>query len=318
MSQKILITGGAGFLGIHLCERLIAQNHEVICVDNFFSGSMQNIEHLLDNENFKLIHHDVTIPLPQQTDIDEIYNLACPASPKYYQQNPIATLKTNVLGAINMLELAKEQNCKILQASTSEIYGDPEQHPQIEYYRGNVNHLGERGCYDEGKRCAETLFIDYKKQHNITIKIIRIFNTYGPRMQPHDGRVISNFIMQALQNQPISIYGSGYQTRCFCYVDELINGAIRMMNSRDDFTGPVNIGNPEEITMLNLAKIIIELTASKSEIVFKSLPQDDPARRQPNISLAAKELDWNPQITLETGLIKTITYFDKLLSQHKG
>jgi len=310
MKKRILITGGAGFIGSHLCEKLLGDGNEVICVDNFFTGSKQNIIHLLDNSYFEIIRHDITFPL--YVEVDEIYNLACPASPVYYSFDPIQTTKTSVMGAINMLGLAKRLKIKILQASTSEVYGDPEVHPQLESYRGNVNPIGPRACYDEGKRCAETLFFDYYRQLKIKIKVIRIFNTYGPKMQPDDGRVISNFIVQALKNKDITIYGDGSQTRSFCYVDDLVNGIIKMMNSRDEFVGPVNLGNPNEFTILELAKKIIKLINSKSKIIYKPLPEDDPKQRQPNIELAKKELNWQPKIQLEKGLIKTINYFNKL------
>ncbi len=310
--KKILITGGAGFLGSHLSERLLNEGNEVICLDNYFTGSKDNILHLLDNPYFELVRHDVT--MPYFVEVDEIYNLACPASPVHYQYNPIKTTKTSVMGAINMLGLAKRVNAKILQASTSEIYGDPQVHPQPESYWGNVNTLGPRSCYDEGKRCAETLFMDYHLQNDVAIKIIRIFNTYGPRMNPSDGRVVSNFIVQALNNKNITIFGEGLQTRSFQYVDDLIEGMIRMMNSRDSFNGPVNIGNPHEFTMLELAEAVIKLTGSKSEIIHLPLPKDDPSKRKPDISLAKKELNgWEPKIQLEEGLTETISYFKELL-----
>lgn len=312
MKKRILVTGGAGFIGSHLCERLLNEGNEVICVDNYFTGSKQNIIHLIDNPYFEIIRHDITFPL--YVEVDEIYNLACPASPVYYSFDPIQTTKTSVMGAINMLGLAKRLKIKILQASTSEIYGDPEVHPQPESYRGNVNPIGPRACYDEGKRCAETLFFDYYRQLRIKIKVIRIFNTYGPKLQPDDGRVISNFIVQALKNKDITIYGDGSQTRSFCYVDDLVEGIIKMMNSRDDFVGPVNLGNPTEFTILNLAKKIIKLTDSKSNIIYNSLPEDDPKQRQPNIELAHKELKWEPKIQLDEGLKKTINYFERLLN----
>lgn len=307
MKKRILVTGGAGFLGSHLCERLLKEDNEVICVDNFFTGAKRNIVHLLGNPYFEVIRHDITFPL--YVEVDEIYNLACPASPIHYQFDPVQTTKTSVLGSINMLGLAKRLKIKILQASTSEVYGDPEVHPQDESYRGNVNAIGPRACYDEGKRCAETLFFDYHRQHNLKIKVVRIFNTYGPRMHPNDGRVVSNFIVQALKGDNITIYGNGSQTRSFCFVDDLIDGMIRLMNSRDDFTGPVNIGNTEEFTILELAEKVIELTKSKSKLIFKPLPQDDPLQRKPDISLAKKELGWNPKVNLEKGLKKTIEYF---------
>jgi UDP-glucuronate decarboxylase len=309
--MTILITGGAGFLGSHLCDRLINEGHEVLCVDNFFTGSKKNIEHLLPHPKFELLRHDVTFPL--FAEVDEIYNLACPASPIHYQFDPVQTTKTSVHGAINMLGLAKRLNAKILQASTSEVYGDPAVHPQTEDYWGNVNPIGIRSCYDEGKRCAETLFFDYWRQHQLRIKVIRIFNTYGPRMHPKDGRVVSNFIMQALKGEDITIFGDGSQTRSFCYVDDLIDGMIKMMRSPDVLTGPVNLGNSNEFTMLDLAQKVIELTKSKSNLVFKPLPQDDPKQRQPDITLAKKELDWKPSVELEAGLMKTIAYFKGLI-----
>ena len=309
--KKILVTGGAGFVGSHLCERLLNEGNEVYCLDNFFTGQKENVIHLLDNPYFELIRHDVTAPFFIET--DEIYNLACPASPIHYQYNAIKTMKTSVMGAINMLGLAKRVNAKILQASTSEVYGDPLVHPQPESYWGHVNPIGERACYDEGKRSAETLFLNYHKQNNVKIKIIRIFNTYGPKMHPNDGRVVSNFIVQALQNQDITVYGQGNQTRSFQYVDDLIEGMIRLMNSKDSFTGPVNIGNPIEFTILELAQKVIELTGSKSKIIYQPLPSDDPMQRQPDISLAKKELDWSPKVNLDAGLIKTIDYFKTII-----
>ncbi|MBF2707569.1 UDP-glucuronic acid decarboxylase family protein [Flavobacterium soyangense] len=309
--KKILVTGGAGFVGSHLCERLLKEGNEVYCLDNFFTGQKQNILHLLDNPYFELIRHDVTAPY--FIEADEIYNLACPASPIHYQHNPIKTIKTSVMGAINMLGLAKRINAKILQASTSEVYGDPHIHPQPESYWGNVNPIGERSCYDEGKRCAETLFMDYHKQNNVKIKIIRIFNTYGPKMHPDDGRVVSNFIVQALKNQDITVYGKGQQTRSFQYVDDLVEGMIRMMASPDQFTGPVNMGNPNEFTILELAEKVIELTGSNSKIIYKPLPSDDPMMRQPDISQAKKELKWSPKIELDEGLIKTIEFFKSVI-----
>ena len=311
MKKRILVTGGAGFLGSHLCDRLIEQGNDVICIDNLFTGSKDNIRHLMGNPYFEFIRHDVTEPI--YVEVDQIYNLACPASPIHYQYDPIKTGKTSVLGALHTLGLAKRAHARILQASTSEVYGDPEIHPQPESYRGCVNPIGIRSCYDEGKRMAETLFFDYHRQHQVDIKVIRIFNTYGPRMNTHDGRVVSNFIVQALKNENITIYGSGEQTRSFCYVDDLIEGMIRMMNSRDGFTGPVNIGNPGEFTMLELAQKIIDLTGSSSKIVFEPLPQDDPMQRRPVIDLAKKELSWEPTVNLEEGLKKTIAYFDDLL-----
>ena len=311
MKKRILVTGGAGFLGSHLCDRLIEQGNDVICIDNLFTGSKDNIRHLMGNPYFEFIRHDVTEPI--YVEVDQIYNLACPASPIHYQYDPIKTGKTSVLGALHTLGLAKRVHARILQASTSEVYGDPEIHPQPESYRGCVNPIGIRSCYDEGKRMAETLFFDYHRQHQVDIKVIRIFNTYGPRMNTHDGRVVSNFIVQALKNENITIYGSGEQTRSFCYVDDLIEGMIRMMNSRDGFTGPVNIGNPGEFTMLELAQKIIDLTGSSSKIVFEPLPQDDPMQRRPVIDLAKKELSWEPTVNLEEGLKKTIAYFDDLL-----
>ena len=311
MKKRILITGGAGFLGSHLCERLLNEGNEIICADNFFTGDKANIAHLLDNPYFELLRHDVTFPL--YVEVDEIYNLACPASPVHYQFDPVQTTKTSVMGAINMLGLAKRTKAKILQASTSEVYGDPEVHPQPESYRGSVNTIGIRACYDEGKRCAETLFFDYYRQNKVDIKVMRIFNTYGPKMNPNDGRVVSNFIVQALKDQDITMFGDGKQSRSFCYVDDLIDGMIRLMNSRDGFTGPVNIGNPIEFTMLELAEKIIQITGSSSKIIFEPLPQDDPLQRQPVIDLAKKELDWQPHIQLEEGLRKTIAYFKDVI-----
>ncbi|VXB03256.1 dTDP-glucose 4,6-dehydratase [Flavobacterium sp. 9R] len=309
--KKILVTGGAGFVGSHLCERLLNEGNEVYCLDNFFTGQKKNVVHLLDNPYFELIRHDVTTPFFIET--DEIYNLACPASPIHYQHNPIKTIKTSVMGAINMLGLAKRVNAKILQASTSEVYGDPLVHPQPESYWGHVNPIGERSCYDEGKRCAETLFIDYHKQNNVKIKIIRIFNTYGPRMDPNDGRVVSNFIVQALQNQDITIYGKGQQTRSFQYVDDLVEGMIKLMDTPDHFTGPVNVGNPNEFTILELAEKVIQLTGSKSKLIYQPLPSDDPMMRQPDITIAKKELDWSPKIQLDEGLIETIKFFESII-----
>jgi len=305
---KILVTGGAGFLGSHLCERLLVAGHEVLCVDNFFTGSKKNVAHLMHYFNFEVMRHDVTFPL--YVEVNQIYNLACPASPIHYQYDPVQTTKTSVHGAINMLGLAKRLNARILQASTSEVYGDPEIHPQIENYWGRVNPIGMRSCYDEGKRCAETLFFDYWRQHKIEIKVMRIFNTYGPKMYPNDGRVVSNFIIQALRGEPLSIYGDGLQTRSFCYVDDLIDAMILMMSSQVDFTGPLNIGNPSEINMLELAELVIKLTSSKSKLVFKPLPQDDPRQRKPNIELAKAQLGgWEPKVCLLDGLRETIKYF---------
>lgn len=312
MQRRVLVTGGAGFLGSHLCERLLSEGCDVLCVDNFFTGSKDNIKHLLSNPHFELMRHDVTFPL--YVEVDEIYNLACPASPVHYQFDPVQTTKTSVHGAINMLGLAKRLKAKILQASTSEVYGDPEMHPQPEEYWGRVNPIGIRSCYDEGKRCAETLFFDYYRQHNLQIKVARIFNTYGPRMHPNDGRVVSNFIVQALRGDSITIYGDGSQTRSFCYVDELIQGLICLMATQDDFTGPVNLGNPNEFTMLELAEKVKELTGSASPISFKPLPSDDPRQRQPDITLAKEKLDWNPELSLEKGLTRTIDYFRKILA----
>jgi UDP-glucuronate decarboxylase len=310
--KRILVTGGAGFLGSHLCDKLLKEGNDVLCVDNFFTGRKGNIHHLLGNKNFEFIRHDVTFPL--FVEVDEIYNLACPASPIHYQFDPVQTTKTSVLGAINMLGLAKRLKIKILQASTSEVYGDPEIHPQPESYKGSVNPIGIRACYDEGKRCAETLFFDYHRQHKVKIKVMRIFNTYGPRMHPNDGRVVSNFIVQALRGEEITMYGNGLQTRSFCYVDDLIEGMFKLMNSSEGFTGPVNIGNPGEFTMIELAEKIIQLTGSTSKIKFLPLPQDDPMQRKPIIDIAKKELDWNPQIPLAEGLKKTIQYFKKEIS----
>ena len=315
MRKRILITGGAGFIGSHLCEKLLNEGNEVICVDNFFSGSKQNITHLLDNPYFEIIRHDITFPL--YVEVDEIYNLACPGSPIYYRFDPVQTTKTSVIGAINMLGLAKRLKIKILQASTSEVYGDPKVHPQPESYCGNVNPIGLRACYDEGKRCAETLFFDYYRELKIKIKVVRIFNTYGPKMQLDDGRVVSNFIIQSLKNKNITIYGDGKQTRSFCYIDDLIDGMIKMMDSGEKFVGPVNLGNPDELTILDLAKQIIELTHSKSKIIYKAFLDDDPKQRQPNINLAKKELKWEPKIHFEEGIKKTIDYFERLLSNEK-
>ena len=313
MGRRVLVTGGGGFLGSYLCEKLIEQGNEVICVDNFYTGSRRNIYHLLDEPRFELIRHDVTFPL--FVEVDEIYNLACPASPIHYQKNPAQTVKTCVHGAINMLGLAKRTGAKILQSSTSEVYGDPNVHPQVEEYWGNVNPIGIRSCYDEGKRCAETLFNCYRMQCGLPIKIIRIFNTYGPRMHPNDGRVVSNFILQALKNEDITIYGDGSQTRSFCYRDDLVDGMMRMMNTPDDVTGPVNIGNPGEFTILQLAEMVIKLTDSKSKLIRMPLPADDPKQRKPDITKAKKLLNWEPVTPLEEGLVKTIEYFDKLLKE---
>ena len=309
--KRILVTGGAGFLGSHLCERLLADGHDVLCVDNFFTGSRENIFPLLDHKRFELMRHDVTFPL--YVEVDEIFNLACPASPIHYQHDPVQTTKTSVHGAINMLGLAKRLGAKIFQASTSEVYGDPTIHPQTEDYRGHVNPIGPRACYDEGKRCAETLFFDYYRQHNLRIRVARIFNTYGPRMHINDGRVVSNFIVQALKNEPITIYGDGSQTRAFCYVDDLIEGCVRLMNAPDEVTGPVNLGNPVEMSIRELATRVIELTGSRSQILTKPLPVDDPLQRCPDISLARRLLDWEPKVPLEQGLTKCIAYFDDLL-----
>ena len=314
--KRILVTGGAGFIGSHLCEKLLNEGNEVICLDNFFTGSKSNIIHLINNPYFELIRHDITAPF--YIEADEIYNLACPASPIHYQYNPIKTIKTSVMGAINMLGLAKRIKARVLQASTSEVYGDPIVHPQPEEYWGNVNPIGLRSCYDEGKRCAETLFMDYYNQNKVRIKIIRIFNTYGPRMLPNDGRVVSNFIVQALKGSDLTIYGDGSQTRSFQYVDDLTDGMVRMMNTPDNFTGPVNLGNPNEFSMLELAKEIIDITGSKSKLIFKPLPQDDPKQRQPDITLAKEKLNgWEPKIQLREGLVKTVHYFDELLKASK-
>jgi UDP-glucuronate decarboxylase len=311
--QKILVTGGAGFLGSHLCERLLKEGHDVLCVDNFFTGTKQNIAHLLSNPYFELLRHDITFPL--YVEVDQIYNLACPASPVHYQFDPVQTTKTSVHGAINVLGLARRVKAKIFQASTSEVYGDPEIHPQTEDYWGRVNPIGIRSCYDEGKRCAETLFFDYHRQHNLEIKVARIFNTYGPRMHPNDGRVVSNFIVQALRGDDITIFGSGNQTRSFCYVDDLVDGFVRFMDSPTELTGPINLGNPGEFTMLELAEKVISITQSKSKLVFKPLPEDDPKQRQPNIDLAKKHLDWEPKVGLDDGLKMTVEYFRKILSE---
>lgn len=310
--NKVLVTGGAGFLGSHLCDRLIQDGHDVLCVDNFFTGSKTNIAHLMGKTHFELMRHDVTFPL--YVEVNQIFNLACPASPVFYQQDPVQTTKTSVHGAINMLGLAKRVRAKILQASTSEVYGDPEVHPQPEAYWGKVNPIGIRSCYDEGKRCAETLFFDYWRQHQLQIKVVRIFNTYGPRMQPNDGRVVSNFIMQALRNEDITIYGTGEQTRSFCYVTDLIEAMVQAMNTGPDLTGPVNIGNPVEFTMIELAELVLRLTGSKSKLIYKDLPQDDPKQRKPDIGLAQSTLNWNPKVQLEDGLKETISYFRKIIS----
>ena len=307
MRKQVLVTGGAGFVGSHLCDRLLAQGHDVLCVDNFFTGVKDNIAHLVGEPRFELMRHDVTFPL--HVEVDEIYNLACPAAPVHYQFDPVQTAKTSVHGAINMLGLAKRVKAKILQASTSEVYGDPNVHPQTEDYWGNVNPIGTRSCYDEGKRCAETLFFDYHRQHKLRIKVARIFNTYGPRMHPNDGRVVSNFIVQALRGEPITIYGRGEQTRSFCYVDDLVEALVRLMASGEPFTGPVNLGNPAEFTILELARMVLELTGSKSELVYKPLPEDDPMQRRPDITLAARELGWKPTVPVREGLRRTIDYF---------
>jgi UDP-glucuronate decarboxylase len=310
LRKRVLVTGGAGFLGSFLCERLLAKDCDVVCVDNFYTGTKRNIVHLLNNPYFELIRHDITFPL--YLEVDEIYNFACPASPIHYQNDPVQTTKVNVHGSINMLGLAKRTKAKILQASTSEVYGDPAVHPQTEAYWGNVNCIGIRSCYDEGKRCAETLFFDYYRQHKLNIRVVRIFNTYGPRMHPNDGRVVSNFILQALRGENLTVYGDGHQTRSFCYVDDMIEGVIRMMNTPDDFTGPVNLGNPEEYRIVDLAEKIIRLTQSKSKIVFKKLPEDDPLQRKPDIELAKTKLQWQPKMQLEEGLKQTIDYFKSL------
>jgi UDP-glucuronate decarboxylase len=315
MTKKILVTGGAGFLGSHLCERLLEQGHEVLCVDNYFTGAKANIRHLLEHPQFELMRHDVTFPL--YVEVDEIYNLACPASPIHYQHDPVQTTKTSVHGAINMLGLAKRVGAKILQASTSEVYGDPSVHPQRESYWGNVNPIGIRSCYDEGKRCAETLFFDYHRQHKVAIKVMRIFNTYGPRMHPNDGRVVSNFIVQALKGDPITIYGEGQQTRSFCYVDDLISGMLSLMETDEYVTGPINVGNPHEFTILELAQRVIELTGSQSELIYKPLPGDDPQQRKPDISLAEAELNWRPTVELNQGLKRTIAYFESIVLRNE-
>jgi UDP-glucuronate decarboxylase len=312
LNKRIMITGGCGFLGSHLCERLLDQGHEILCVDNCFTGTKRNISHLMDHADFEFVRHDITFPLYME--VDQIYNLACPASPIHYQFDPVQTTKTSVHGAINMLGLAKRVRATILQASTSEVYGDPEVHPQQESYWGRVNPIGYRACYDEGKRCAETLFFDYHRQHRLKIKVARIFNTYGPRMHPNDGRVVSNFIVQALRGEAITIYGDGNQTRSFCYVDDLVEGLMGLMNTPDEVTGPINLGNPDEFTIRELAETVIDLTGSKSGIIYKTLPQDDPRQRRPDITLACKTLQWQPRIPLSEGLQKTIAYFDTLLS----
>ncbi len=314
LQKRVLVTGGAGFLGSHLCERLLSEGKDVLCVDNFFTGARRNIEHLLDHKHFELTRHDVTFPL--YVEVDEIYNLACPASPIHYQRDPVQTTKTSVHGAINMLGLAKRVKAKILQASTSEVYGDPNVHPQTEDYWGHVNPVGPRSCYDEGKRCAETLFFDYWRQHNLRIKVARIFNTYGPRMHPNDGRVVSNFIVQALLGRDITVYGEGTQTRSFCYVDDLIGGLVRLMATKDQITGPINIGNPTEFSMLEVARTVIDMTGSRSRIVHRPLPADDPRQRRPDISRAQEVLSWVPQTQLKEGLVRTIAYFEKLLSEN--
>ena len=311
LQKRILVTGGAGFIGCHLCEKLLGLGHEVLCVDNFYTSSRRNIESLLDHKSFELIRHDVTFPL--YVEVDEIYNLACPASPIHYQRDPVQTTKTSIHGAINMLGLAKRLKAKILQASTSEVYGDPAVHPQTEDYWGNVNPIGTRACYDEGKRCAETLFFDYHRQHRLRVKVARIFNTYGPRMHPNDGRVVSNFIIQALQNQPITIYGDGSQSRSFCFVDDLVDGLVRLMESPDEVAGPINLGNPVEFTMRELADKVIAMTGTRSGIVRRPLPQDDPKQRQPDITLARSLLGWNPSVSLGEGLEKTIAYFQRIV-----
>lgn len=311
--KRTLVTGGAGFLGSHLCQRLLEVGHDVLCVDNFFTGRKDNIAHLLDNPRFELMRHDVTFPL--YVEVDEIYNLACPASPIHYQYDPVQTTKTSVHGAINMLGLAKRVNAKIFQASTSEVYGDPQVHPQPEGYWGHVNPVGPRSCYDEGKRCAETLFFDYLRQHSLPIKVARIFNTYGPNMHPNDGRVVSNFILQALRNEPITLFGDGSQTRSFCYVDDLIEAFLRLMATPESFTGPINLGNPAEFTIRQLAEMVVELTNSSSKLVYQSLPPDDPMQRQPDISMAKSVLSWEPAIPLREGLMRTISYFDEMLQQ---
>ena len=314
MKNRTLITGGAGFIGSHLCDRLLSEGYDVLCVDNYFTGTKSNITHLLDNHQFELMRHDVTFPL--YVEVDQIYNMACPASPVHYQYDPVQTTKTNVHGAINMLGLAKRAQARIFQASTSEVYGDPKQHPQQESYWGNVNPIGTRSCYDEGKRCAETLFFDYFRQHNLEIKVGRIFNTYGPRMRPDDGRVVSNFIVQALKDKNITVYGKGNQTRSFCYIDDLVEGILRLMTTKKEVTGPMNLGNPIEYTILEIAEIIIDQIGSKSKIIFEALPEDDPKQRQPDISFAKSKLNWEPKTQLKEGLVKTIQYFDQILSNN--
>ena len=316
MKKRILVTGGAGFIGSHLSERLLSDGHEVICVDNFFTGTKDNIKHLLENHNFESVRHDICFPL--YVEVDELYNLACPASPIHYQFDPVQTTKVNVLGSINMLGLAKRLKIRIFQASTSEVYGNPTVHPQPETYWGHVNTIGLRACYDEGKRCAETLFFDYYRQHKMDIKVVRIFNTYGPRMHPNDGRVVSNFIMQALHNKDITVYGDGSQTRSFCYVDDMVDGITRMMNTPKGFTGPVNLGNPSEVSISELAKLIIDLAGSSSRMVLKPLPQDDPERRRPDITLAQEKLGWKPTVSLEVGIKKTIEYFEGIIKAQEG
>ena len=311
--KQVLVTGGAGFLGSHLCEVLVEEGEDVLCLDNFYTGSRANIQHLLGKPNFELLRHDVTFPL--YIEVDEVYNLACPASPIHYQHDPVQTTKTSVHGAINMLGLAKRTGAKILQASTSEVYGDPEEHPQSEHYWGHVNPIGPRSCYDEGKRCAETLFFDYRRQHNLPVKVARIFNTYGPRMHPDDGRVVSNFIVQALKGESLTIYGDGSQTRSFCYVDDLVTGLIRLMRTEDDCTGPVNLGNPDEFQIKQLAERVLALVGSRSNIIYKELPQDDPQQRRPDITLAKARLNWQPSIALDDGLFRTVEYFRALLAQ---
>ena len=314
--KRVLVTGGAGFLGSHLCERLLQEGNDVLCVDNFFTGRKDNIAHLLHNPNFEVLRHDITFAL--YVEVDEIYNLACPASPIHYQFDPVQTAKTSVIGAINMLGLAKRTGARVFQASTSEVYGDPTVHPQTEDYRGNVNPLGPRACYDEGKRCAETLFFDYHRQHHTRIKVARIFNTYGPRMHPHDGRVVSNFIVQALRGEDITLYGDASQTRAFCYVDDLVEAFVRLMATSDDITGPVNLGNPHEIPVRELAERVLSLTGSRSRFVFQPLPQDDPLQRCPDIRLAQRLLGWEPEIDLDTGLARTVAYFESLLTRQEG